>query len=127
MSKTSPTKPKPARMTSPEERAPLYAAYAASRERGEEIGFQCPDDSIVQYAVRAYDEAKYGTEALALPDWLIDLIHAAATSAEDMACVPAEAGIHAEGCDRCAWETLYRAVPHRTKALAEQARALRAR
>ncbi len=118
------TKPAPARITSPEERAPLYAAYKASRDRGEQIGYHCPDDSIVRYAVRAYDREKYGTEALALPDWLADLIHAAGSASEEMACTPAE--VHDEGCDACAWEILYAAVPQRTKVLAEQASALKA-
>ncbi|GAA0495072.1 hypothetical protein Ade02nite_19250 [Paractinoplanes deccanensis] len=117
-------KPDPARITTPEERAPLYAAYKASRDRGDEIGYRCPDDSIVQYAVRAYDRAKYGTEALALPDWLVDLIHAAASHAEGMACSPDH--IHGQVCNRCTWESLYEAVPAHTKVLAVQALALRA-
>lgn len=122
---TEPTRPKPApaRLTSPEERAALHAAYAEGRRRGDEIGYPCPDDSIIQYAVRAYDEAKYGTRALTLPDWLVDLIHAAATAAEEMACTPDDQ--HAEGCDRCAWAALYQAVPQHTKTLTEQGRALR--
>lgn len=53
-----PRRPKPARITTPAERAPLYAAYAAARQRGLEIGAQCDDDSIIQYAVKAYETAE---------------------------------------------------------------------
>lgn len=48
-------RPRPARMTTPAERAPLYAAYAAARSKGEEIGYRCEDDSIIQAAVKAYE------------------------------------------------------------------------
>ncbi len=51
-------RPAPARITTPAERAPLYAAYAAARARGAQIGAQCDDDSIIQYAVRAYETAE---------------------------------------------------------------------
>ena len=67
-------RPKPARITTPAERAPLYAAYAAARARGEQIGAQCDDDSIVQYAVNAYETAEMGrlraqvAEALTVAD-----------------------------------------------------------
>lgn len=133
-------KPKAARMTSPEERAPLYAGYAASRQRGEDIGYRCEDDSIIQYAIRAYDREKYGTEALALPDWLVDLIARAQDAAKSLACDhphpdwengdndPEDgptANDYAAGCDRCAAQTLFDAVPERTKVLAEQGLALR--
>lgn len=53
-----PVRRKAARMTTPAERAPLYAAYAAARARGEEIGYRCEDDSIIQSAVRAYETAE---------------------------------------------------------------------
>lgn len=105
-------KPKPARITSTEERTPLYAAYAAGRARGEDIGHRCPDDSIIQYAVRAYDRAKYGTEALMLPDWLVDLIEAVQCM-ED------------ENDNRCYWDALIQQIPERTMTLAKQAGQLR--
>lgn len=112
-------KAQPARMTSPEERAPLYAAYAEARRRGDEIGFCCPDDSIVQYAIHAYDREKYGTEALMLPDWLVDLIEAAIAAEDEMSCD------HSEKCQHCYWNALLMSVPGRTMVLAKQAIQLR--
>jgi hypothetical protein len=53
-----PRRPEPARITTSSERAPLYAAYAAARQRSKEIGYQCEDDSIIQYAVKAYETAE---------------------------------------------------------------------
>lgn len=53
-----PKRPKAAHITTAAERAPLYAAYAAARARGEQIGAQCDDDSIIQYAVKAYETAE---------------------------------------------------------------------
>lgn len=46
------------RVTTTAERAPLYAAYRAARRRGEQIGAECDDDSIIQYAVQAYETAE---------------------------------------------------------------------
>ena len=51
-------RPAPARVTTPAERAPLYAAYDAARARSEQIGYRCEDDSIIQHAVRAYETAE---------------------------------------------------------------------
>ena len=51
-------RPAAARLTTPAERAPLYAAYAAARAREQEIGGFCDDDSIIQYAVKAYKTAE---------------------------------------------------------------------
>jgi hypothetical protein len=42
------------RLTTPEERAPLYAAYQAARNEAEEVGGSFTDDSIIQAAVKAY-------------------------------------------------------------------------
>jgi hypothetical protein len=116
-------RPQPARLTSPEERAPLYAAYAAGRERGERIGYHCPDDSIIQYAVRAYDREKYGTEALALPDWLVDLVEAAMCMEDELTCD--EQGHLTGKCERCYWDALLQSIPERTMTLVKQAIALR--
>ena len=111
-------RPQVFRLTSQEEREPLHAAYAEARRRGEEIGHLCPDDSIIQYAIIAYDQEKYGTQTLALPDWLVDLIHAATTAAQQGTCAPADQ--HDKGCARCSWRDLYQAVPERTRTLTEQ-------
>jgi hypothetical protein len=116
-------KPQPARITTAEERAPLYAAYTAGRARGEDIGYRCPDDSIIQYAVRAYDREKYGTEALMLPDWLVDLIEAAQCMEDELGCD--ELGHLDETCKRCYWDALIQQIPERTMTLAKQAIELR--
>jgi hypothetical protein len=69
-----PKRPAPARITTPAERAPLYVAYAAGRARGAQIGAQCDDDSIIQYAVKAYETAEMArlraqvSEAFAVAD-----------------------------------------------------------
>jgi hypothetical protein len=46
-------RPKAARMTTPEERAPLYAAYAAARAEAEHLGAEIWDDRITQAAYSA--------------------------------------------------------------------------
>ncbi|MFI5934758.1 DUF5131 family protein [Actinoplanes sp. NPDC051494] len=112
----------------------------AGRARRKEIGFRRPNDSIIHYAVRAYDREKYGTEALALPDWLVDLIYAASTAAKEIACdhahpdwengdddpeVGPTADDYASRYVRCSWSALVHAIPGRTKTLTEQALALR--
>lgn len=48
-------RPAPARVTTPAERAPLYAAYAAARAKAAEVGADYHDDGIVQAAVKAYE------------------------------------------------------------------------
>jgi len=111
------------RITTPVERAPLYAAYVAARAEEVKVGGHCTDDSIIQRAVEAYDGAKYGTEKLMLPDWLIDLIEAAKGMADELGCDEAR---HADDkCTRWIWEALLDQVPDRTKVLVDQAIVLR--
>lgn len=63
-------RPAPARMTTPDEHAPLYAAYAAARRRATEVGYEYDldaptiDDSVIQAAIDAYEKAKTGRTAV---------------------------------------------------------------
>jgi hypothetical protein len=56
------------------------------------------------------------------PGWLVNLVRAAALAAEELACAAPDE--HDEGCDRCAWDALYCAVPQAVKAAAERAEAV---
>lgn len=51
-------RPKAARVTTPAERAPLYAAYRAARQEARQAGVAYQDDGIVQAAVKAYETAE---------------------------------------------------------------------
>jgi hypothetical protein len=61
-----PTSRRSPRLTTPEERAPLYAAYQAARAEVDRIGGNLSDDSIVQAAVKAY-EAKLAEQGRLRP------------------------------------------------------------
>src|SRR6185312_6788851 len=59
------TRPVGARMTTPAERAPLHAAYAAARQyERDNPGAEFTDDGIIQAAVNAYEKTKTGGTAV---------------------------------------------------------------
>ncbi len=119
----------------------LTARLAAAHEAlaiDEFDGDSCTTlETTIEYAVNAYrmvcdSEAQSADEITRLraeverlrspehvPAWLADLILAAARAAENMGCT--EPAAHDEGCDACAWEALYQAVPPRMRTAAELA------